>query len=900
MQILSLELENVKSYAHARVEFAPGVNAIVGRNGAGKSTILEAIGFALFDAKAYNSAQFVREGARTAVVTVAFLSAHDERRYEVVRRAGSSGIYYIFDPEMQTRICTGAADVMAFIRKHAGVDGTTDMARLFNDTLGVPQGTLTAIFLETPVTRKSVFDRLLKVEEYRTAFERLKEGKDLLREQRAEVEQAIAAQEGELRRLPVLQEEAARLDGEIAQASEELDAFRRRLEGAQAVLAALETARSRVAEARTARERSAQAVAVQEAHARNRAAALAEAEAAHALVVQHSAGHDAYLGAMKRRQELEGRGRARAQQQAQLAAAEREAALAQQQADQYARELNEIKAAADKVVSLAAAVQRQAALESALAAARERVGELARAQQEAAARRSEAAQGSARLEDVRAQVARFAALEEEQAALEATVAATRTERNSLVEQQASFKVQADALKEQTAGLAQVEGAKCPVCEQELTPAHRAGLIERNQQRLEALREEYRRINDEVKQNDAALAGGEARLRAIGAELRTLARAAEADELGARIAQASAAADAAQARADALAGAPDEAAAHEEALRGLGNPREENALAAARAAERPRVEAELERVGAALAAAEERCNTLRAGLEQYATLDGDMSATEAELQRFASAYQTVLAHRQAAEALPRRQADAAETRAALEQAQEGLAAADEALRTAAAAFDEGEFTRALEEERTLRADAGERQGRLAMRSDNLKRMQAEIAHLEAVQGKLAAAQRQRDELSYQEETLEAVRRVLRDAGPHVTAALIAGISDEAAQIFGELVNDHTRRLRWTEDYGIVLEVDGHRRSFEQLSGGEQMSAALAVRLALLRALSQIDLAFFDEPTAHLDEQRREALARQITNVRGMQQMFIISHDDTFEQLTSRVIRVEKADGVSRVN
>ena len=55
MQILSLELTNVKGYEHARYTFTPGVNAIVGPNGAGKSTIIEAIGYALFDALPYTT-----------------------------------------------------------------------------------------------------------------------------------------------------------------------------------------------------------------------------------------------------------------------------------------------------------------------------------------------------------------------------------------------------------------------------------------------------------------------------------------------------------------------------------------------------------------------------------------------------------------------------------------------------------------------------------------------------------------------------------------------------------------------------------------------------------------------------------------------------------------------------
>ena len=70
----------------------------------------------------------------------------------------------------------------------------------------------------------------------------------------------------------------------------------------------------------------------------------------------------------------------------------------------------------------------------------------------------------------------------------------------------------------------------------------------------------------------------------------------------------------------------------------------------------------------------------------------------------------------------------------------------------------------------------------------------------------------------------------------------------------------------------------------------MSAALAVRLALVREMSDLNLAFFDEPTANLDAQRREALAQQIMSVRGFSQLFVISHDDTFEQATQNIIRV----------
>ena len=57
MIIRSIRLKNIKSYgagendAGTTVDFQPGVNRIAGRNGHVKSTLIEAIGFALFLAK---------------------------------------------------------------------------------------------------------------------------------------------------------------------------------------------------------------------------------------------------------------------------------------------------------------------------------------------------------------------------------------------------------------------------------------------------------------------------------------------------------------------------------------------------------------------------------------------------------------------------------------------------------------------------------------------------------------------------------------------------------------------------------------------------------------------------------------------------------------------------------
>jgi exonuclease SbcC len=69
---------------------------------------------------------------------------------------------------------------------------------------------------------------------------------------------------------------------------------------------------------------------------------------------------------------------------------------------------------------------------------------------------------------------------------------------------------------------------------------------------------------------------------------------------------------------------------------------------------------------------------------------------------------------------------------------------------------------------------------------------------------------------------------------------------------------------------------------------QMAAALSIRLALLKQLTDIRIAFFDEPTANMDAERRENLAMQISRITNFDQLFVISHDETFDNFVDNVI------------
>ena len=215
------------------------------------------------------------------------------------------------------------------------------------------------------------------------------------------------------------------------------------------------------------------------------------------------------------------------------------------------------------------------------------------------------------------------------------------------------------------------------------------------------------------------------------------------------------------------------------------------------------------------------------------------------------------------------------------------------------FDPDSLAKARENESAIQIRVGALHSRREQLDAELKLLEEKRLELLEVQREFEANLAKVKRTETLQRITRLIRNSLRDAGPEVTKAIVFGVSNAANEIFCEIMGSYDQSLQWDEEYGIWLESGGYRRSFRQLSGGEQITAALSVRLALLRDLLRIDAAFLDEPTQNLDATRRENLAEQIQRITGFSQLFVISHDDTFERLLQSVIHVEKINGVSRV-
>jgi exonuclease SbcC len=898
MRITQVDLENVKSYRRQSVVFTEGTNAICGPNGAGKSTLLEAIGFALFDFLPCSQSQFIREGEKAATVTVHVVS-DDGRTYQVARRCGSRGHYYVYDPEIGQKLTNGATETLLWLHEFMEVEETDSLSALFQDAVGVPQGLLTAAFLDKAGNRKNTFNPLLRVDEYDRAWDALRGSRSWLEKGIAEQKMRIASFETEVRALPGLREKVTSLQAEIEvdekrrdDSQSQLEEVTRRKETLEAVKQQLDALERTVARAyadlRMLGARLAEAQ-----------TAVKRAEQARSVVRKAEPGYQAYLAAQANLAELEKLRKEYERLSKTLRGYATDLALAQQQVHGLESRLEDIVSAEAEMGTLRPQVEAQERMEDELDEARRTADRLTDAQRNLGKEKSRLADLEIRLSKLHADLAQLAQVEREIAALRTEVEGLDHQREAWTARVTMHKVELDQLREQTAALETIEAAECPVCEAPLTPERRAELLARNQARQTELETTLAALQSQRETTETTRCEKQKTLHKLEKQAGQLPRPAEVDDLTAQIEAQRKAVTESEAAVAGLAVAPARVKRLEAELKALGNPRRDYQRAADTADEREAVEQELAATWERIAGLSSHIDTLEEQLATYADLDERFGAERAAQAAYEADHRRYLEHVREAGTLEKcRQSAAAlsDQRKATQTRYDQLVQERDQV---ASGYDADTYTKLAKTHAALSRELATLDERLRLKRNQVAEDQAEIARLEDVQGQLDVARTGHTELVDILALLEHLRQVLHEAGPKVTQALVEIISIQAGHLYANIMADHTARLRWKEDYEIVLTTGGRERCFQQLSGGEQMAAALAVRLALLREVSAIDVAFFDEPTANLDDHRRDNLAEQILNVKGFSQLFVVSHDDTFEQNTDNVVRVAKEDGVSRV-
>jgi exonuclease SbcC len=282
------------------------------------------------------------------------------------------------------------------------------------------------------------------------------------------------------------------------------------------------------------------------------------------------------------------------------------------------------------------------------------------------------------------------------------------------------------------------------------------------------------------------------------------------------------------------------------------------------------------------------------LGRYEGLDERIAEQQAIEREFGEEYELYLANRDEASQLEERRAALLAEEAALSVAKQVEVETDKDLEVSRSRYDPDEHDAARVEHVVTVEELGNARSDHQHWVQDLAVVEKDLERARLQEQRMARKVAERAELETAGAAVRFIRQTIKDAGPAVTETLLQNISAVASDIYGEIMDDFAAELRWERDYEVVVRRGPDDRKFAQLSGGEQMSAALAVRLALLKEMSGVDMAFFDEPTQNMDSERRTNLAGQIRDIRGFNQLIVISHDDTFEHHTDNLIRLHKEE------
>jgi exonuclease SbcC len=896
MIIRAIRLKNIKSYGGGTdgtgitVRFQPGVNRVAGRNGHGKTTLIEALGYALFFAEPDNeenfktTTYFLRAGEKAGEIDVEF--AHGEDSYRIERDVGQvkrrSKVIQLSD---ESTCAEGDEAVSTWLCDHLKFKSRQQLRDLFANLIGVKQGRLTWPFDSKPSAAKEFFEPLLDVAIFRESASFISDAhgkfKDLLGEQeikRATVEERIRERADSAEKVPIKEAEVETLEKAVEKSrrqKEEAEKLKQNWELKQiaynAAKAGLDEAKHALSIASHKRETEQQRV--------------NESQEAGVVAARAEPGYQAFITAEEKLRVLQ-------KQQSERSALQHERAQAsntltqwqvkKEAADNQAKALT---AQRDESTKLAEGFRQQVVEGGAV---------LQKMQLECERLSNRASIAKKSRDGLSAWINNRGSTVEEnekllgkvlidgelQAVLKSHAEEQRLEQ---VTRELSGKVvQSEHAKSSLAvQLTQISGGVCPFlkekCRQfdpkaiqsdlkrlqkeheEISGRHRDSVSEHERARktfqtcfsssIDKLSEQFEQEHSSFQKCDRDrvayerdLENANKRFEQITRDLSDLAR--KMDAVSKESSNAESESKAVTTRILEL----------DEKLKGY---------------------ADLEREFREQDEIKDKCGPDHKNYLQNQPLAAKIDLLKDALKSSLEAEKRVteqVQQRTASFELASKDFDPI----ALENARNVVAASAAKLSN-----DEKDLQSAQRE--------------LKQEKERLKQWKEACAERDRIDGEIGR-------LRAASELARLAGKVLKNAAPAVAQHLCKRIAASAQRIFNQ-INQEPIELEWKAEPQYSLRVVPGDRRFGMLSGGEQTKLALAMTLAMIQEFSALHFAVFDEPTYGVDADSRQKLADAILEAQkaaGLEQLIVVSHDDAFEGKIEHVVMLRKnASGTEEV-
>ena len=311
---------------------------------------------------------------------------------------------------------------------------------------------------------------------------------------------------------------------------------------------------------------------------------------------------------------------------------------------------------------------------------------------------------------------------------------------------------------------------------------------------------------------------------------------------------------------------------------------------------------LESIVTQQAEAAKQVEARKVDLKTFASLDTTITQAEQERLQHQPASVSYTANQNAAQELDSRLQHLTRLQGHLETLTGELTSKQSELIEKLAGFQPEKLQQSRQEKEKLLADTATLRQQIIDQEKNIKRLEADLVHLNKIQAEIMARQVEITSYEEQEKLVKFLRnQAFKNVSTQLSERFRGEISLRADRIY-RTISETDEELYWGDNYQIVLkDMQGgvmRERSDDQLSGGQMMSAVVALRLALLQTIGA-RVAFFDEPTSNLDAARRENLAhafraidvgREEVTEHWYDQLFLVSHDVAFTEITDKVIEL----------
>lgn len=809
MQLLAIHLKNIKSHRDTELNFSPGINVLSGPNGVGKSTIFEAIGYAMFgvDAQSFvgNVDRFVTIGARRGEIAVVFEPGDDER-YRVSRTVGTPSRWLLakeLGGDFEVEEHKDNKETEGRLKELLGLRSSRSLAEQFELVIGPFQHDFLGPFVIKQTTkRRDKFDEILGIDTWRKTFNETKVLTNIIKSKMEVLESAIGPLQNQLAELPAKRDEHQAAKKNLEQAEKNLVLQQQQLTDLEGVLLAVDQREKDLKGLEKEIESLKERISNGNELIGRQKLLVDEAEKADKIITTTTSGKKAYEQAEKQLGEL------------------RQQVKVQRQHEQEIADLkNQVGRLTERLKVETQSLQRI---------------------------REELAVEEKTLADSR----RALAFDDEQKALSERLPQIRVNLDGVREQLGLLEGRRAGLEEGSEKLA--EGI-CPFFQEPCLNIAEKPPGDVFTARFSELDQVRRRLQEEIhkfEQEEKAASQASDQLKAVAVKLEGV------DAQLARLAERRKTSDL--------------------KAEGLAEWQKEQSAAQQQLDEKQRV------------------------LDTYSRLQADIEAAEKEKMQHQGARDRYVANQQQAEELTQRRADLDKFNKHLKQLHEDLVAKEATFSKAGQEYDAAAHEKLRQQKDDLWGGVSALGQKIKGLAIDVSRLGVEVEKLKKIEQEVTAKREQIKKYKQKDDLVKFLRnRVFRNVSAHLSERFREEISQRANRIY-RIIAEADEELGWGDNYQIVLRDmvagDLRERADDQLSGGQIMSAVVALRLAMLQTIGA-RIAFFDEPTSHLDVARRENLAhafraidvgKEEVSEHWYDQLFLISHDVAFTEITDQII------------